>query len=388
MQTPVYLDCNASTPCDARVVERMLPFLTDRYANPSSVGHRPGRDAAEALEAARVSVAGAIGAAGPSEVVFTSGATEANNLALHGLAVSASSARRRVVTQATEHPSVLAVARAMADNGHPLTVVGVDRDGRVRLDELASALGPDVAVVALMLANNETGTLQPVVEAAGLAHDVGAALHCDAAQAPGKLALDVAALGVDTLSLSAHKVHGPKGIGVLWVRNLGRGAALAPRLVGGGQERGVRPGTPNLAGAVGLAAALELATEEFTEVVARLAGLRDRLERLVLAGLEGITVNGAIAHRLVNTSNLSFAGVDGAALIAALDDLAVSTGSACTAGRAEPSPVLRAMGVPPALAAGSLRISLGRSTTAGEIDYAAGRIVEEVTRLRALRRRR
>ncbi len=388
MQTPVYLDCNASTPCDPRVVERMLPFLTARFANPSSVGHRPGRDAAEALEAARTAVAGAIGAAGASEVVFTSGATEANNIAVHGLVASAPQGRRRLVTQATEHPSVLAVARLMADTGCPVTVVGVDPDGRVRLDELANVLGGDVAAVSLMLANNETGALQPVAEAVALARAAGARIHCDAAQAPGKLALDVGALGVDALSLSAHKAYGPKGIGALWVRDLGRGATLSPLLAGGGQEGGVRPGTPNLPGAVGLAAALELAVIGLAEAAAILAGLRDRLERTIMADLDGVTVNGAAAPRLPNTSNLSFAGVDGPALLAALDDVAVSTGSACTAGRAEPSPVLRAMGVAPALAAASLRISLGRFTTAEEVDFAATRIVAEVTRLRALKRRR
>ncbi len=388
MQTPVYLDCNASTPCDPRVVERMLPFLTARFANPSSVGHRPGRDAAEALEAARSAVAGAIGAAGASEVVFTSGATEANNIAVHGLVASAPQGRRRLVTQATEHPSVLAVARLMADTGCPVTVVGVDPDGRVRLDQLANVLGGDVAAVSLMLANNETGALQPVAEAVALARAAGARIHCDAAQAPGKLALDVGTLGVDALSLSAHKAYGPKGIGALWVRDLGRGATLPPLLAGGGQEGGVRPGTPNLPGAVGLAAALELAVVGLAEAAALLAGLRDRLERAILGDLDGVTVNGAAAPRLPNTSNLSFAGVDGPALLAALDDIAVSTGSACTAGRAEPSPVLRAMGVAPALAAASLRISLGRFTTAEEVDFAAARIVAEVTRLRALKRRR
>ncbi len=388
MQTPVYLDCNASTPCDPRVVERMLPFLSARFANPSSVGHGPGRDAAGALEAARTSVAQAIGATHASDVVFTSGATEANNIALRGLVATAPSGRRRLVTQATEHPSVLAVARAMADEGRPVTVVGVAPDGRVRLDELAAALDADVAAVSLMLANNETGALQPVSEAAAMARAAGARIHCDAAQAPGKHALDVASLGVDALSLSAHKAYGPKGVGALWVRDLGRGATLPPLLAGGGQEGGVRPGTPNLPGAVGLAAALEIAVVGLAEAAALLAGLRDRLERAILGDLDGVTVNGAAAPRLPNTSNLSFAGVDGPALLAALDDIAVSTGSACTAGRAEPSPVLRAMGVAPALAGASLRISLGRFTTAEEVDFAAARIVAEVTRLRALKRRR
>jgi len=388
MQTPVYLDCNASTPCDPSVVERMLPFFSTRFANPSSVGHRPGRDAAEALEAARAAVARAIGATTASEIVFTSGATEANNIALHGLVAAAPPGRQRLVTQATEHPSVLAVARAMAAAGRPVTVIGVGPDGRARLDELAAALDRDVAVVALMLANNETGALQPIAEAADLARTAGARIHCDAAQAPGKLALDVAALGVDALSLSAHKACGPKGVGALWVRDLGRGATFAPLLAGGGQESGIRPGTPNLPGAVGLAAALELAAVGLDDAVARLAALRDRLERAVRAALEGVTVNGPVARRLPNTSSLSFAGVDGAALLAALDDIAVSSGSACTAGHAEPSPVLRAMGVSPALASASLRVSLGRFTTAEEVDFAAGRIVEEVTRLRALRHRR
>lgn len=388
MQTPVYLDCNASTPCDPRVVERMLPLFAGCFANPTSVGHRPGREAASRLDGARAAVARALGAGAASEVVFTSGATEANHLALHGLTAPFAGSRRRVVSQVTEHASVLESLARLEQAGWEVVRVGVDPRGTVRLEELADALTPGTALVSLMLANNETGALQPVAEAAGLAHRAGALLHCDGAQGPGKVPVLVAELGVDALSVSAHKVYGPKGIGALWVGGLGHRTRLEPQLPGGGQERGLRSGTPNLPGAVGLATALELAAAAVREEGPRLAALRDRLERAVLGALDEVAVNGPEGARLPNTSSLTFGGLDGAALLAALDDLAVSSGSACTSGRAEPSPVLRAMGLPPALAAASLRISVGRFTTEDEVDFAARRIVEEVTRLRALRRRR
>ncbi len=388
MKRPVYLDCNASTPCDPRVVERMLPFWGEHYANPTSIGHGPGREAALALEAARTTVARAIGGSAPSEVIFTSGATEANHLALAGLAGPRAEARPRLVAQATEHASVLASLDRLERHGWTVVLIGVDSRGVVRLDELAAAVDGRTAVVSLMLANNETGAVQPVAEAARLAHQAGALIHCDGAQAIGKLPVAVGDLEVDALSLSAHKAYGPKGIGALWVRDLGRGVVLEPQLPGGGQERGLRSGTPNLPGAVGLAAALELAVGELSVETIRLAALRDRLERALLERLDEVAVNGPIRRRLPNTSNLSFGGLDGAALTAALDDLAVSSGAACTAGRGEPSPVLRAMGLSPVLAGASLRISVGRFTTVEEVDYAAGRIVDEVTRLRALRRRR
>lgn len=382
----IYLDHNASTACDPRVLEAMLPWLTAHPANPTSRGHRAGQEAASALDDARRRVARALGSASPS-VVFTSGATEANVLAILG-AVRAADGRRRVVTQATEHASVLEPVHRLGREGFEVVVVGVDPDGVVRLDELEAAVDERTALVSLMLANNETGTVQPVVEAARIAHARGAPLHCDAAQGGGKLPLDVVALGADLLSVSGHKVYGPKGIGALW-RRPRPPVRLDPVLPGGGQEGGLRSGTPNLPGAVGLATALELAAAGLAGDGARLAALRDRLEAAVAGVLDGVHVNGAVGRRLPNTTNLSFEGIEGNALLASLPDVAVSTGSACTSSHPEPSRVLRAMGLPRELAGASLRISVGRGTTEDEVDRAAARIVEEVRRLRnaAARRR-
>ncbi len=380
---PIYLDHAATTPCDPRVVEAMLPYFGERFANPSSRTHRPGRDAALAVEDARRRIARALGAGAASEIVFTSGATEANNLALKGLARALAARGRRIVTQATEHASVLEPLRRLAREGFELTVVGVDRRGRVRLDELEAALADGAVLAALMAANNETGTLQPVREAAELAHRHGALLHCDAAQAAGKVPLELDALGADTVALSAHKLYGPKGVGALWIR---RGLAVRPEplLDGGGQEGGLRPGTLNVPGIVGFAVAVELAVAARAEEAARLARLRDRLEGAILGELDGVSVSGDPGARLPGVTNLAFEGVDGEALLASLPDLAVSSGAACSAGSPEPSPVLRAMGLPPDLARASLRLAVGRFTTEAEVDRAAARIVEEVRRLRRL----
>jgi len=387
MPDPVYLDHAASTPCDPRVVEAMLPYFTGRCANPASRQHRAGREAATAVEEARVAVARCLGAASPTEIVFTSGATEANNLALKGAAAALAPHGRQLVTQATEHPSVLEPLRRLAAEGFPLTVVGVAPDGRVRLDELARALGSGAALVSVMLANNETGVVQPVVEIARMAHAAGALVHCDAAQAVGKVEVDLASLGVDLLTLSAHKLYGPKGVGALCIRRRQPPVRLRPLLDGGGQEGGLRSGTVNVPGVVGLACALKLAVAELPVEPARLAALRNRLEAALLDRLGGVTVNGG-EPRLPGTSNLSFAAVDGQGLLAALSDLSLSTGAASSSGRPEPTEVLCAMGVPRALAAASLRFSQGRFTTEDEVDHAVERVVEEVTRLRETRRRR
>lgn len=377
----IYLDYNASTPCDPRVVEAMLPCFSEVYANPSSRNHRAGQAAAAALESARSAVARSLGARSSAEIIFTSGASEANNLALFGAAESLSP-RRHLVTQATEHPSVLQPLRRLEARGWELRVIGVDRDGRIDLGELEAALRDDTALVSLMLANNETGTVQPVREAAALADRRGALLHCDAAQGPGKLQLDVGELDVDLLTISGHKVYGPKGIGALYVRRRRPPLKLEPQIHGGGHERGLRSGTPNLPGAVGLARALEIGRAELEAERQRLGALRDRFEALVGGGLEGCSINGTSAERLANTSNLSFSGIDGTALLASLPDLAVSTGSACASAHPEASAVLLAMGVPERLAAASIRVSLGRFTTAAELERAAERLVREVVRLR------
>ena len=382
----IYLDYNASTPCDPRVVEAMLPHLTETYANPSSRSHRPGRDAFTALEDARAKVARRLGARSPTEIYFTSGATEANNLALRGVARARADRGRHLVTQVTEHPSVLEPLRSLRQDGWELTEVGVNENGRLRVDDLAAALRDDTILVSLMHANNETGTLQPVRQAAALVHQRGALLHCDAAQSVGKVGVDVSDLGVDLLTLSGHKLYAPKGIGALYVRRTKPALNVHPLLLGGGHESGLRSGTPNLPGAAGLACAVEIAVDALEAEGHQIAELRDRLEASVVGNLENCTINGEPDHRLPGTTNLSFAGVEGNALLASLPDLAVSSGSACTSSHSEASPVLLAMGVSPSLARASLRLSVGRFTTSDDVDRAAQRIVEEVQRLRSLRR--
>jgi cysteine desulfurase len=382
----IYLDYNASTPCDARVVEAMQPYFASTYGNPSSRTHRPGRDAFRALEDARSSVASFLGARSATEIVFTSGATEANNLALIGAARARAGQGRHLVTQATEHPSVLEVLRALRGDGWTLTEVGVDREGRVRLDELETALRDDTTLVSLMLANNETGTVQSVREAADMARARGALVHCDAAQGIAKIDVNVVELGIDLLSLSGHKLYAPKGIGALYVRRANPPLKLTPLIHGGGHEGGMRSGTPNLPGAVALARALEIARAERAEERPRIAALRDALENTIVRNVDDCRVNGSREHRLPNTSNISFPGIEGNALLASLPDLAVSSGSACTSSRPEASPVLLAMGIRPELAKASLRLSLGRFSTDAEIERAADRITSEVRRLRKLRR--
>lgn len=384
MTDVIYLDCNATTPCDPRVVEAMLPYMTATFANPTTSNHRPGRDAATALERARASVDALLGGGAASEVVFTAGATEANNLALLGAAEALEDRGRHLVSQRTEHASVIEPLMALKRRGWEITLVGVDSDGRVDLDELERALRDDTALVSLMLANNETGTVQPVARASRLIGSRGAMIHCDAAQAIGKIPVDVADLGVDLLTLSAHKFYGPKGVGALWVRRRRPPVTLATVIFGGGQEGGLRSGTPNVPGAVGMARAMELAVEGLESQTRRMAALRDRMERRILDAVEGSFRNGDTDNRLPNTSNLSFESVEINALLASLPDLALNTGSACTSAHPEPSPVLLAMGVPEELAGSSLRLSLGRFTTEEEVDRAAARIVEEVSRLRHL----
>jgi cysteine desulfurase len=384
MDDVIYLDHNATTPCDPRVVEAMLPYFTEKAANPTSRSHRPGLEASVALEEARSAVVRAIGGRSASEIVLTASATEANNLALFGAAAALSDRGTHIISQRTEHASVLGPLRELERRGWEVSLIGVDGDGRIRLDELEGALRDDTVLVSLMLANNETGVVQPVVEAAESARSRGALVHCDAVQGLGKIPVEVGRFGVDLLSLSAHKCYGPKGVGALWVRHSNPPIRLGAQILGGGQESGLRSGTPNVPGAVGFARAVELTADD--DAVGT-AALRDRLEAAILGGLDDVSVNGGGAPRLPNTTNLAFAGVEASALLVSLPDVAAATGSACTSSQPEPSTVLQTMGLPRKLAAGSLRLSLGRFTTEEEIDRAAARIVEEVARLRALPRR-
>jgi cysteine desulfurase len=379
----LYLDHNATTPLDPRVLEAMLAVLRDGPGNASSL-HWFGQRARAAVDEARGAVAALIGAS-PSEVVFTGSGTEADNLALRGVAAAAREPRRKILYSAIEHHAVVHTARALAEEGVPVEAVRACADGRVDIDDLQAKLDGTTALVSLMLANNETGVVQPVAEVARLAHAHGALLHCDAVQAAGKIALDVGALDVDLLALSAHKIYGPQGVGALFVR---RGARMKPLLRGGAQERNRRAGTENVAGIAGFGRAARLAARDVGPEAARLAALRDRLEARLLA-IPGAVRNGDAA-RVPNTTNVSFDRAEAESLLLALDlqGLAVSTGAACAAGAMEPSHVLRAMGLPLARVQGSLRFSLGRSTTEAEVEQAAEMVAEAVARQRQTARGR
>ncbi len=373
----IYLDHHATTPVDPRVVDAMLPYFSKAFGNPSSRNHRFGWEAAEAVERARKQVAALVGAS-PKEIVFTSGATEANNLAIKG--VAARSPKRHLVTVATEHKAVLDPCRRLEAAGWQVTVLPVTGDGLVSMADLERAVTPDTALVSVMLANNEIGVIQPVAEIARVAHGHGALMHTDAVQAAGRIAVDLAGLEVDLASFSAHKVYGPKGVGALYVR---RGVReVAPMMDGGGQERGLRAGTLNVPGIVGFGAACEIAEVAFAAESARIAGLRDRLWTALSANLAGVTLNGSTSARVPGNLNVTFDGVDGEALLVALDDVAVSSGAACTA--AEPSHVLTALGLSRDRALASLRFGIGRGTTEAEVDGAAARVAAVVKQLRAM----
>ncbi len=373
----IYLDHNATTPLDPRVLQAMLPWLQEEYGNPSSL-HWFGQRARAAVEEARARVAALIGAE-PHEVVFTGSGSEADNTALRGVTARARAGRRGLVVSSIEHHAVLNTAKALAEEGVPVATARVRQDGVVDLDDLSEKTSEGTALVSVMLANNETGVAQPVAEVSRLARARGALVHCDAVQAAGKLAIDVRALDVDLLALSAHKLYGPKGVGCLYVR---RGTPLAALVRGGGQERNRRAGTENVAGIVGFGEAAVLAGESLAGGLEGTGGLRDRLEALLLA-CPGARRNGD-APRLPNTLNVSFEGTEAEGLLMALDldGIAVSTGAACAAGAVEPSHVLRAMGFPPGRVQSSLRLSLGRSTTLAEVERAAELIAAVVTRQR------
>ena len=377
---PVYLDHQATTPLDPRVLEAMLPWLTGDFGNAASRQHAFGWAAESAVAAAREEIAAALGAE-PGEIVFTSGATESNNLALLGAARAARGRGNHVVTSAVEHRAVLDPCRQLAAEGFDVTVLAPDLTGRTTVEAVAEALTERTVLVSLMAASNEVGTLNPVAEIAALCASRGALFHTDAAQAFGKVPFDVSS-GVALASLSAHKLYGPKGVGALYVRARPR-VALSPIVFGGGHERGLRSGTLNVPGIVGFGAAVRLASRERDVEAVRLAALRDRLDSAIRGVLDGVTLNGHRVERLPGNLSHSFAGVDGGRLISSLRDVAVSSGSACTTASAEPSHVLRALGVPDALAKATIRFGLGRFTTAADVDFAAAEVVEVVRRLRS-----
>jgi len=377
----VYLDHNATTPLREEVLEGMLPFLRQHFGNPSSA-HNFGKRVREAVEEARERVATAIGAR-PREIIFTSEGTEADNLALFGVTNSPlASKRRKVVTSAIEHPAVIESCKALKKRGFEVVFLPVTPEGVVDLEAAEEAIDENTLLVSLMLANNEIGTLQPVREVAEMAKAKGALVHTDAVQALGKVRVKVEELGVDLASFSSHKLYGPKGVGALYVRT---GLRLDPLLHGGHQERRLRPGTENAPGIIGFGLAVELAQEDLDRGMdRRIKALRDRLQRLLLERIPHVVVNGG-GPRVPNTLNMSFAFVEGEALTLSLDaeGVAVSTGSACSSGSLEPSHVLLALGLPPEVAHGSLRFSLGKDTTQEEVDYAAEAVASVVERLRA-----
>ena len=367
---PIYLDCNATTPVDPRVVDAMIPVLREVYGNPSS-GHSLGRQARAVVETAREQVAACLGAEA-REIVFTSGGTESDNWALRGAA--AAHPGGHVVVTAVEHPAVLATARALEREGAiTLTVVPVDRVGRVDADEVVRALAPGTILVSVMLANNEVGTLEPVAAVARVCRARGIPLHTDAAQAVGKVPVDVRELGVDLLTVAGHKLYAPKGVGALFVR---AGVALEPLLRGAGHERGLRSGTENVSSIAGLGKACELVKDEVDQEQPRLRTLRDRLEKLLAGGVPGLVRHGPREERLPNTASLAFPGVDANDLLALLaNEVAASAGAACHTGAVHPSAVLTAMGVDAATAMSTVRFSLGRFTTERDVDEGARRVL-------------
>ncbi len=377
---PVYLDNHATTPCDPRVVAAMLPTFTTLFGNAASRNHVFGWQAEEAVEAARAEVAALVGAT-PAEIVFTSGATESDNLMLKGAARYRRSEGDHIVTMATEHKAVLDSALALEKEGFRVTYLAPGADGRIDPAAFAAALVPGTTVACVMWANNEIGTIQPIAELGRIARERGVLLAVDAAQAAGRVPLDVEAAQVDLLALSAHKMYGPKGVGALYVRRRPK-VRLTPLIDGGGHEKGLRSGTLNVPGIVGMGVAARLAREEGPAETPRLAALRDRLHARIEEGLAGVHVNGGLEHRLAGNLNLSFDGIEGEALLLALRDVAVSSGSACSSASIEPSHVLRAIGLSAERAHASVRFGIGRFNTAEEIDFAADRVVATVNRLR------
>jgi cysteine desulfurase len=380
LRLPIYLDNHATTRADPRVVDAMLPFFSEQFGNANSV-HSFGQQAAAVVDEARMQVAALIGAE-PRELVFTSGATESNNLAIKGVAAMYRRQGNHIVTTQIEHRAVLDPCRRLEPDGYRVTYVPVDRFGQVSPQDVADAITPETILISVMLANNEVGTLQPVAEIGAMCRERKVLLHTDATQAIGKIPVDVAALNADLMSMSAHKMYGPKGVGALYVR---RRVRLEPILDGGGHERGMRSGTLNVPGIVGFGTACELCREYLTDEAERNRSLRERLHDGLMAAVDDCTLNGHPTERLPGNLNVSFAGVQGEALLMALGKtIAVSSGSACTSASVEPSYVLRAMGLPDELAHASIRFGIGRFNTDEEIAYAIKETAQTVSRLRKL----
>ncbi len=380
----VYLDNHATTQCDPAVVQAMLPYFEQAYANPSSTAHEAGRKASEAVAGAREQVADLINAQ-PGEIVFTSGATESNNIAILGLGRGSGNGRKRIVTTTVEHKAVLGPYEELSRQGMDVVILTVDGEGRVDLDAVEEAIDENTLLVSVQAANNEIGTIQPVAEMARMAHDKGTMVHCDAAQAVGKVPVDVEEWDVDLISISAHKLYGPKGVGALYIRGGPYSMPLKPLVLGGGQERELRAGTLNVPGIMGFGEACKLCQRLMPDEAKSVSVLRDHLESEILANVESAWRNGAPDERLPGNSSLTFPGIDAEALIVNTPDLAISTGSACTSGAPEPSHVLIAIGRTREEADSTIRIGLGRFTTEEDIVQATDSILRALDRLSSMR---
>jgi cysteine desulfurase len=381
MKFPIYLDNNSTTPLDPRVLEAMMPFLTEKFGNAASRSHAYGWETEEAVENARASIAKLIGA-NPKEVVFTSGATESINIALKGAAEMYAEKGNHIITAATEHKATLDSAKYLEKQGCTVTYLPVDKFGAVTAEQVKAAITDKTILISLMHANNEVGTIHPIEEIGKVAKAAGVLFHVDAAQTAGKIAIDVEKMGIDILSISAHKMYGPKGVGGLYVRRTNPRVRLSPVVHGGGHERGFRSGTLNVPGIVGLGTAAEICLKEMETDAARVSALRDRLKNNLFSQLDEIFLNGDPLKRLPNNLNISFAFVEGEAMMMGLNEVAVSSGSACTSASLEPSYVLKAMGIGEELAHTSIRFGLGRFTTQEEIDFVTEKVVGVVKKLR------
>jgi len=382
LNLPIYMDNHATTPMDPRVLRAMEPYFLSQFGNAASRTHRFGWEAEAAVEDARETLARFIGAESGKEIVFTSGATEADNLAIKGVAEYYGSKGRHIVTTVIEHKAVLDSCKRLEKDGYSVTYLGVDHSGRVDPEEVRRALTDQTILVSVMLANNEVGTIQPIAEIGAITHEKGVLLHVDAVQGVGKTPFDVEAMNVDLASITAHKIYGPKGIGALYVRRKKPRVRIAPQMDGGGHERGNRSGTLNVPGIIGFAKAAEILMNEGAAEAERLRQLRDRLHQKISAKLELVTLNGHPEHRLPGNLNLSFSFVEGEGLMMAIKDVAVSSGSACTSASLEPSYVLKSMGLDDELAHSSIRFGLGRFNTEADVDFVADLVIGKVSRLR------
>jgi cysteine desulfurase len=383
MKLPIYMDYHATTPVDPRVLEAMMPYFTGKFGNAASRNHPFGWEAEEAVEVARKQVADLIGA-NAKELIFTSGATESNNLAIKGVAEMYREKGNHVITCVTEHKAVVDTCKKLEKQGLRVTYLPVQKDGRISLDELRASITDKTILITIMTANNEIGVIQPIAEIGAIAKEKGILFHTDAVQAVGKVPFDVTALKTDLVSISAHKIYGPKGVGALYVRRRNPRVLLAEQISGGGHERGMRSGTLNVTGIVGLGKAAELCRLEMQKDTERLGKLRDRLNEGLHKNLDEIYINGSMEHRLPHNLNISFAYVEGESLLMGINEVAVSSGSACTSASLEPSYVLKALGAGDDLAHSSIRFGLGRWTTEEEVDYVVDKLTKVVRRLREM----